>query len=70
LKGSVEGANVLVLLCSSLPEPELAELARVAGADGHVSKSRGLERFVADLERLTRRLVGAAPISERATEGP
>jgi CheY-like chemotaxis protein len=70
LKSSVESASVLVLLCSSLPEAELTELARAAGADGHVSKSRGLDRFVSDLEGLVRRLLAEAPSSHRATEGP
>lgn len=70
LKSSVESANVLVLLCSSLPDAELAELARAAAADGHVSKSHGLERFVADLEQLTLRLLGGPASQQRATEGP
>jgi CheY-like chemotaxis protein len=69
LKSSVESASDLVLLCSSLPDAELSELARAAAADGHVSKSHGLERFVADLEQLTLRLLAAPAISQRATEG-
>jgi len=68
LKSSVAGAHVLILLCSSLPDAELARLAHAAGADGHVSKSRGLERFVTDLEGLTRRLLAAPHSTQRATE--
>jgi len=70
LKGSVEGSNVLVLLCSSMPDAELAELARSSNADGHVSKSHGLERFVVQLEQVTRRLLADIPpsSSHRMTE--
>ena len=67
LKSSVAG--VRVLLCSSLPDAELSRLARAAAADGHISKSHGLERFVADLEALTRRLLAVSAEPYPATEG-
>ncbi len=70
LKGSVQSANVLVLLCSSLPDAELAKLASAANADGYVSKAHGLERFVGQLEHVTRRLLAAAPSSQRIPEAP
>ena len=70
LKASVNGVNVLVLLCSSLPDRELAALALAAAADGFVSKSHGLERFGADLESVTRRLLAGAPPIHRSAESP
>lgn len=68
LKASVHRSDVMVLLCSSLPERELGELARAAHADGWVSKSQGLERFVEQLGALTRKLVDGEPASQRTTE--
>lgn len=60
IKASVQRNDVFVLLCSSLPDAELAELARHAGADGYVSKSQGLERFVEQLVDQTRHFLGRA----------
>src|SRR5207247_4582724 len=70
LKASVEGSRVLVLLCSSLPDVELAQLARLANADGYVSKAHGLERFVVQLEEVTLRMLAPASSWHRATNGP
>lgn len=66
LKSSVQSSDVVVLLCSSMPDAELAELARRAKADGYVTKSHGLDHFVEQLVVQTRRL--GAPHSHRATE--
>jgi CheY-like chemotaxis protein len=49
-------AEVLVVLCSSIPEEELAPLARAAGADGFVSKSQGLDVLVRRIAETCRTL--------------
>lgn len=66
LKATVRRADVLVVLCSSLPDAELRELARAARADGYVSKSGGLENFVQGLCAIGRKLLVPAS-SERAS---
>jgi DNA-binding response OmpR family regulator len=38
-----------ILLLSSLPEPELAARARDAGADGYISKRRGIDDVVEEI---------------------
>lgn len=57
LKASVHNAEAVVLLCSSMPEAELAELARSAHADGYLTKSNGLEHFLNQLVAWTQQLV-------------
>jgi CheY-like chemotaxis protein len=66
LKASVGTTDVVVLLCSSLPEAALASLARAARADGYVTKSHGLERFVEQL--VSKMGVLRADVSYRPTE--
>lgn len=56
LKGTAATRSSLVMLCSSLPDDQLGELARTAGADAFVSKGRGLDHFVAAIEAQCRRL--------------
>lgn len=51
--------EVVVLLSSSVPQAELAALARSAGADGWVSKRAGLERFVDEVAAQTKRILEA-----------
>ena len=41
-----------LVLYSDLPEPELAEKARSCAADGYICKANGLERAVADVQRM------------------
>jgi len=38
-----------IVLLSSLPDPELAVRARDAGADGYISKRRGVDNVVAEI---------------------
>lgn len=38
-----------IVLLSSLPEPELATRAREAGADGYISKRRGIDNVVEEI---------------------
>jgi CheY-like chemotaxis protein len=52
LKRRYETAHVPILLCSSLPTRELAELARKCDADGYVSKSERLETLAEELRAL------------------
>ncbi len=47
LKARVGQPESAVVLCSSMPDEELADLARAAGADGHVSKGDGIAAMVA-----------------------
>jgi DNA-binding response OmpR family regulator len=60
LKTTVCRTDVLVILCSSLPDKQLMQLARMAGADGYVSKAYGLEEFVDRVLVLSRRLLVSA----------
>jgi CheY-like chemotaxis protein len=46
-----------VVLMSNLPEHELAERAKAAGADGYVSKRHGVEKLVAMLNGILSELV-------------
>jgi CheY-like chemotaxis protein len=57
LKTTVCRSDVLVILCSSLPDKQLMALARMAKADGYVSKAYGLEEFVDRVLVLSRRLL-------------
>jgi CheY-like chemotaxis protein len=52
LKSRMATSRTPVVLFSSLPEAELAVLARRCGADGHLSKENGLERLVDELTAL------------------
>lgn len=49
IKSRVQTADVPILLYSGLPDDELAELARQSGADGFVTKSRGMKHVVREL---------------------
>jgi hypothetical protein len=46
----------MVMLCSSLPDVQLGEVADAAGADGFVSKSNGLDHCAAYIEAQCRRI--------------
>lgn len=50
----------LTLVASSLTEPELVRACREAGADGHVSKTRGLTAFARRVEDLVARSLGGS----------
>jgi CheY-like chemotaxis protein len=52
LRKQVQTAKIPVIICSSAPEAELAEVARSAGADGYVSKEAGPEALSAKLNAL------------------
>ena len=52
LKSSYETAHVPVVLFSSVPSPELENLARECEADGFLSKSNGLDGLPEELELL------------------
>lgn len=56
LKAAASTRNAVVMLCSSLSDAELAGIARTAGADGFVSKSKGLDHFVEALEAQCRKI--------------
>jgi CheY-like chemotaxis protein len=43
---------VPIILFSTLPDDELAELARRCGADGYLSKSHGLDSLAQEVEEL------------------
>lgn len=67
LKTTVCRSDVLVILCSSLPDKQLMQLARMAGADGYVSKAYGLEEFVDRVLVLSRKLlVNAGAVRQEA----
>jgi CheY-like chemotaxis protein len=52
LKQRIGTSQTPVVLFSSLPEAELAVLARRCSADGYLSKQAGLERLAEELETL------------------
>jgi CheY-like chemotaxis protein len=54
LKTAAATRDAIVILCSSMPEQELAEIAGAAGADGFVSKALGLEHLVSRIEKACR----------------
>lgn len=56
LKHAVGSQELRILLCSTLPDAELRLLAMAAGADGFVSKSRGLDSFVREVVEMTMKL--------------
>jgi twitching motility two-component system response regulator PilH len=57
LRKQVETAKTPVIICSSAPEEELAEVARRVGADGYVSKHDGPEALSAKLHALCEEIV-------------
>ncbi len=52
LKVAAATRDAIVILCSSMPESRLAEVAAAAGANGFVSKGGGLDHFLAAIERI------------------
>lgn len=56
LKATAATRASFVMLCSSLPDEELGPLAQSVGADAFVSKSRGLDHFVAAIESQCRQI--------------
>jgi DNA-binding NarL/FixJ family response regulator len=56
LKTTSATRDAIVMLCSSMPEEELAAIADAAGADGFVSKNNGLDHFVSCVEAMCRRI--------------
>ena len=52
LRAQVQTAAIPVVICSSAPDAELAEVARTAGADGYVSKDSGPEALSEKLHAL------------------
>jgi len=66
LKHAVGSQELRILLCSTLPDAELRLLAMAAGADGFVSKSRGLDSFVREVVEMTMKLSPANMAMGRA----
>jgi CheY-like chemotaxis protein len=56
LKAAAATRDAIVMLCSSMPEERLCEIAEAAGADGFVSKGLGLDHFVSSIESMCRRI--------------
>src|SRR5678815_3364185 len=52
LRNQVQTAKTPVIICSSAPDAELAEIAQSVGADGYVSKQAGPEALPAKLHAL------------------
>ena len=57
LRGQVATARTPVIICSSAPDAELAEVARTVGADGYVSKQAGPEALPAKLQEICEEIV-------------
>lgn len=57
IKSRVQTADVPILLYSGLPDEELAELARESGADGFVTKARGMKHVVRQLRAFCQGIV-------------
>ncbi len=57
LKKSLPTSRIPVVLFSTLPEEELAQVARACGADSHLSKHDGLSRLADELESLCQQIV-------------
>lgn len=55
IKTAADTKDAIVMLCSSMHEARLGEIAGAAGADGFVSKNNGLEHFVSSIEAVCRR---------------
>lgn len=58
LKATVPG-EVMVVLCSSLPDHEIEPLAHAANADGWASKAHGLDGFAERIQMVAENLLGA-----------
>jgi CheY-like chemotaxis protein len=52
LKERYDTAHVPVILCSSIPRDELAQIARACDADGFLSKADGLDDLAEELRQL------------------
>jgi CheY-like chemotaxis protein len=52
LRQQVTTAKIPIVLCSSTPEADLAEVARTVGADAFISKDAGLEALPQRLHEL------------------
>jgi CheY-like chemotaxis protein len=57
LRNQVQTAKTPVIICSSAPDKELAEVARSVGADGYVSKQAGPEALPAKLHALCEEII-------------
>lgn len=57
LKATVHREDVLIVLCSSLRDEEIAPLAEAARADGWVSKAHGLDDFAARIQAVSEALL-------------
>ena len=57
LRKQVQTAKTPVIICSSAPDEELAEVARTAGADGYVSKQAGSDALPAKLHALCEEII-------------
>lgn len=57
LRGQPHTARTPVVICSSAPDAELANVARDVGADGYVSKEDGPEALTAKLHALCEEIV-------------
>jgi CheY-like chemotaxis protein len=57
LRKQVQTAKTPVIICSSAPDEELAEVARTAGADGYVSKQSGPDALPAKLHALCEEII-------------
>jgi len=57
LRNQVQTAKTPVIICSSAPDAELAEVARSVGADGYVSKQAGPEALPEKLHALCEEIV-------------
>ena len=56
LKTAAATRDAMVMLCSSMPEDQLCQVAEASGADGFVSKGLGLDHFVSSIEAMCRRI--------------
>jgi CheY-like chemotaxis protein len=59
-----------LVLYSDVSEAELAKKTKASGADGFVTKSRGLEAAVAELTRLVKPIPVASPAPSPSPEAP
>jgi two-component system, chemotaxis family, response regulator PixH len=57
LRKQVQTAKIPVIICSSAPDAELAEVARTVGADGYVSKEAGPDALPAKLHALCEEII-------------
>ena len=57
LRQQVQTAKTPVIICSSAPDAELADVAKSVGADGYVSKQSGPEALPAKLHALCEEII-------------